>query len=619
MRSSSIEGMARVGAVRTQAEPVDIVILTVIPPELEAARRALEIDDLGREKDSDGTVYFRGSVQSRLADRDYAVALGCIGGAGNPGAAAATAGAIARYHPRAVLLMGIAAGIRDKVRIGEVVLSERVVAYEPAVLIRTASGAKEQPRPEIDRAPHTMIQDVVSYRPEPQRLRAAFDRAGGVLPAAPAGREDEFRTHVANAIAARLGTIASGEKLLRDPEKLVAVRELHGKTEVGEMEAAGLVDACRRGAVPWLVIRGISDFGDELKDDRFHAFASCAAAAVLHDFLAHGLDLGPAPGAGPQAHVAGVPARNPFVFGRAIDRDDDFVGRDDERRWLREAIDKRQPVQLLGERLMGKTSLLRWVERTVYLDRPVIWLDPSRGVTPVSMVQSIARALGKPEVVARLDRPDATADEAGQLLDALVPFVLLVDDADALGSRGRGFVDGFFEAVRALVQRGALTWVSASRNSLYDAFKARGLTSRFLNDALKLRVGPLSRAAAEELVHRGAGAGVAARMVDAAGGFAYGLQWLGDFVCRRPGQLDAACDAYADDVAPIFQSWWAGLDVHQRQLVKRCLSGDVAVDELEDRSRRRLRGLTERGLVAERAGRFVVDGEAWRGFVADAE
>lgn len=196
MRSSSMEGMARVGAVRRQAGPVDIVILTVIPPELEAARRALQIDDLGREKDSDGTVYFHGSVRSTLADRDYAVALGCIGGAGNPGAAAATAGAIARYHPRAVLLMGIAAGIRDKVRIGEVVLSDRVVAYEPAALIRSASGAHQQPRPEIDRAPHTMIQDVVSYRPEPPRLRATFDRAGGVLPAAPAGRGRSVRRSV---------------------------------------------------------------------------------------------------------------------------------------------------------------------------------------------------------------------------------------------------------------------------------------------------------------------------------------------------------------------------------------------------------------------------------------
>lgn len=89
-----MEGMVRVGAVRVPAEPVDVVILTVIPPELEAARHALQID--GREKDPDGTVYFRGSVRSSLADRDYTVALGCIGGAGNPGAATATARAIAR-------------------------------------------------------------------------------------------------------------------------------------------------------------------------------------------------------------------------------------------------------------------------------------------------------------------------------------------------------------------------------------------------------------------------------------------------------------------------------------------------------------------------------------------
>lgn len=611
--------MARVGAV---PEQVDVVILTVIPAELEAARRVLQVDDASRDKAPDGTVYFRGSVRSELAGRGYVVALTCIGGAGNPGAAAATAGAIAKYHPRAVLLMGIAAGIRDKVRIGEVVLSDRVVAYEPAALIRSASGATIQPRPEIDRAPHTMIQDVVSYRPEPARLRSAFERAGGGFPTAPEGKEAEFRAHVANAITARQGTIASGEKLLRDPAKLLAVRELHGKTEVGEMEAAGLVDGCRRGPVPWLVIRGISDFGDELKDDRFHAFASCAAAAVLYDFLAYGLDLGAASSPDARRHAqAALPAsgHNPFVFGRAIDRDEDFVGRDDERRWLREAIDKRQPVQLLGERLMGKTSLLRWVERTVFLDRPVIWFDPSRGVTPASMVQSVARALGKLEAAAVLDRPNATADEAGKVLDALVPFVLLVDDADALCSRGRGFEDGFFEAVRTLVQRGDLTWVSASRNNLYEAFKAKGLTSRFLNDAKKLWVGPLSKAAAVELARRGQGAAVATKMVDVVGGFAYGLQWLGDFVSRRPGQFDQACDAFADDVASTFQSWWVGLDEHERQHVRRCLPGEVTVAQLDDRSRRRLRGLKERGFVVEQDGRFLVEGETWRGFVANAE
>jgi hypothetical protein len=41
----------------------------------------------------------------------------------------------------------------------------------------------------------------------------------------------------------------------------------------------------------WLVVRGISDFGDDLKDDRFHDFAARAAATVVVDFLAHGPEL----------------------------------------------------------------------------------------------------------------------------------------------------------------------------------------------------------------------------------------------------------------------------------------------------------------------------------------
>lgn len=162
--------------------------------------------------------------------------------------------------------MGIAAALRGKVKIGHVVLSERVVVYEPAALVRSDSGTVEQPRPEIDRVPHEMIQDVIHHRSDPARLRAAFERAGGVIPAASAKRAREFRDNVADAITARLATIASGEKLLRDPSKLLAVRTLHGKVEVGEMEAVGVVEACRRARVPWLVIRGISDFGDELKD-----------------------------------------------------------------------------------------------------------------------------------------------------------------------------------------------------------------------------------------------------------------------------------------------------------------------------------------------------------------
>ena len=272
----------------------DVAIITVIQPELFAALEALGIPESQRGKDAHGTVYFRGSLRSQMAGRDYRLVVTCVGSAGNYDASAAAYDVIAHHRPRVLILMGIAAGIQGKVRIGEVVLSDRVVAYEPAAIISSSEGGSStlEHRPEIDRLPHAMNQDVITYRADPSRLSARFRNLGGEIPVAPAGKEEEFRSHVASTITARAATLASGEKLLRDPAKLRAVRqEQHGKVEVGEMEAAGLVAACRRANIPWLVIRGISDFGDQFKDDRFHHFASRAAAVVLADFLAHGLTL----------------------------------------------------------------------------------------------------------------------------------------------------------------------------------------------------------------------------------------------------------------------------------------------------------------------------------------
>jgi serine/threonine protein kinase/nucleoside phosphorylase len=279
----------------------DVAIMTVIQSELFAALAALDIPDSQREKDAQGTVFFRGSLRSRLTGRDYRLVVTCVGGVGNYDASAAAFDVIAQHRPRVLILVGIAAGIQGKVRIGEVVLSERIVAYEPGAVVSSGDGGSSilEHRPEIDRLPHSMNQDVITYRPESSRLDARFRGMGGAIPAAPSGKEEEFRNRVASAITVRAATIASGEKLLRDPAKLRAIRqEQHGKVEVGEMEAAGLVAACRRANIPWLVIRGISDFGDQFKDDRFHEFASRAAAVVLADFLAHGLTIQESPLAG---------------------------------------------------------------------------------------------------------------------------------------------------------------------------------------------------------------------------------------------------------------------------------------------------------------------------------
>jgi nucleoside phosphorylase len=588
---------------------VDIVVLTVIPPELEAARLALGVETQRPVAAEDGTAEFQAVVRSEVVGRDYRLVLACIGAAGNSGAAVVATRLLARHRPRALLLMGIAAGVRGRIRIGEVVLSDRVVAYEPAALVREAGDAKVQPRPEIDRAPFKMLQDVTAYRPDPERLRDLFARAGGTFPRAPEVKAELYGAEVAASIASRVGTIASGEKLLRDPAKLQALRaEVHGKVELGEMEAAGIVDACRPGAVPWLVVRGISDFGDEFKDDAFHGFAARAAAAVMVDFLGWGLNL-------PGPEGVATRRRNPFIIGVPIDRDEDFFGRDREKRDILEAIDKGEPVQLLGESRMGKSSLLRWVQRNALPGRPVVAVDPMADLTPASMVLGIARKLGRDALAARLARADATSVEAAVVLETLVPLVLVIDDAHVLASRGRGFNEGFFDVLRGLVQDRRLTWVSASKRNLYDLFKEKGLTSPFLNDSRKVWVGPLDEDAARALAGLGPAADVDG-VVNEAGALAYGVQWLGDFLCRRRA-FDKACDAFRDEAAAIFNRWWRAMSVEEGQLLQRCLPG-LALDGLEEKTRRKLRRLVDRGFAAERDGSFVVEGAAWREFVADA-
>ena len=271
-------------------EIFDIGVLTVIPEELEAVRQALH---LSRRPKLQGRVCYSGTTRSELQRRDYSIVLTCVGAAGNPPAAAAAMELIERHKPQVLILVGIAAGIRSKVKIGNVILSERVVAYEPAALIRQKDNVpRVEPRPNIDRLPYAMVQDIMNYIPDSDRITERFFELNNKLPAPTKGKERQFRKLVADTIVARPSTIASGEKLLRDPEKLLVIRrDMHGQIEAGEMEAAGFVEACHQRAVNWLVIRGISDFGDRFKDDQFHTFGAQAAAAVLADFLVHGLDI----------------------------------------------------------------------------------------------------------------------------------------------------------------------------------------------------------------------------------------------------------------------------------------------------------------------------------------
>src|ERR1019366_10526805 len=93
-----------------------------------------------------GSVYWITKVYSHRAKREYLVAVGCIANAGNYDSSAATSEALHIFSPKCMLLVGIAAGIKDKVKIGQVVLSQRIVAYEQASIERQEDGTRREIR-----------------------------------------------------------------------------------------------------------------------------------------------------------------------------------------------------------------------------------------------------------------------------------------------------------------------------------------------------------------------------------------------------------------------------------------------------------------------------------------
>ena len=299
-----------------------------------------------------------------------------------------------------------------------------------------------------------------------------------------------------------------------------------------------------------------------------------------------------------------------YVAGPPITTDQDFFGRQQQRAQIIQALERCQPVQLLGERRMGKTSLLLWAKRHAEEYRPgwaVAWVDAGALMdrSPAGLVQAIAESLGV----------KVTSTAPGETLKGLLPLVLLVDEAAALAAPGHSFDATFLGLLRATGQRKELAWLSTSHADLHALFMEDHLTSPFLNDSLKLTVGALEKEAAETLLNQGLTSVQTFVALAEAGRLPYPLQWIADALFQRQSPKVAA-DALREAMEPAYDSWWRSAEEQEKRLLGACVEG-VTLAGLADLDRRRLRRLVDRGLAEEEEGRFTLPGAAWRDFVAE--
>jgi len=267
---------------------VDVGIITIVPVEVESLFSALDIKRDAYETADGPLRYWRTSYNSNSSGRPLSVVVSILGGeAGNTEAAIATAQFLRDWYPKIMCLVGIAAGIEDKARIADVIVPNKIhdrtiKVYENGQYrVRGRTYARNDT---IDRmlkvSPLTQRHFIAALRKFAQEdlLRAKIvAKEKGLLPSQFSGEPRMVD-----------GSLASDNILIKDSTYFESILDgTDEKCRGGEMEAAGFVLACQREYTdfPWLVFRGISDFGDCTKDDSFQLLAAKAACTLLKLFI----------------------------------------------------------------------------------------------------------------------------------------------------------------------------------------------------------------------------------------------------------------------------------------------------------------------------------------------
>ncbi len=254
--------------------PIDFLIITALREERDAV---LGLLGAVRKVQHEGSpTYYLASVPAYAQDGSYEVAVTMLNDMGNVESAQHTTRALQDLTPDYVLMVGIAGGIRGKVKLGDVIVAKQIWYYEPAKV--TPDGP--QPRPKVYPADPFLLDRTQNYNDLSWRELIQTTR--------PSRRSNKATLEEqSNTI---FDVIATGEMVVSTDDFIKQIRQQHGKIVGVEMEAFGVAVAAAnsRDRPRFIAIRGVCDFADQYKNDAWHHYAAESAAAFTIGFLRSG-------------------------------------------------------------------------------------------------------------------------------------------------------------------------------------------------------------------------------------------------------------------------------------------------------------------------------------------
>jgi len=248
------------GEREAQTYEVDAVILTAVPRERDAVLRLLEPP--ANEAQvwrviKEGQTYYLG----RFGEHNVVLAMCRMSYGGPGGAILTTFRAIKGWHPKAVIMVGIAFGKnRKKQKIADVLVSSKVICYGPQAI-----------------RPDGTIEHRGDIAPAGLKLLDRFRNTQHWHFARPDGTE----------CAVIEGPILSGEVLANNTEFKGKLLKAFPIAIGGEMEGAGVYAASYELDTQWIIVKSICDWADDYKEDKHQDLAAAAAASLVQDVLSN--------------------------------------------------------------------------------------------------------------------------------------------------------------------------------------------------------------------------------------------------------------------------------------------------------------------------------------------